>query len=561
MTKLYNPILSGFHADPSILSVNGEFFIANSTFEWYPGVEIHRSKDLVHWTSVPSPLSEERLLNMAGNVASCGIWAPCLSYADNKFWLVYTNVRSWNKGPWKDTPNFLTTASSIEGPWSDPVFLNASGFDASMFHDTNGKHWLINMEWDYREVGAHQFSGLLLQEYSTSKNHLIGKPRKIFFGTDIGLVEGPHLYQRNGYYYLAAAEGGTCYEHAITVARSKDLFGPYEVHPTNPLISSYMHPEITLQRAGHGAWCDAPNGKTYLVYLCGRPLEYTKKCPSSLGGAMEGENLHCPLGRETGIAELEWKDDWPWVKQTDGSLKNMPPDYVELPWDVEKLPGEKDRNLVGNKADDYCRITKYDFNDKRFFLDFKTLRYPISIKKHKQRFSIDAKKGFLRITGGQSCVSNFEQGLLARRQTDFCFEAETKVFFEPTYFQQLAGLTYRYDEDTQYNFCITYDEKLGKVLQYQSFMLGKYEGGIKIPLKENAPVWLKVTVKYHKAYFSYSEDGELWRIIRPELNVINVSDEFGGQGFTGAFVGMFCIDMAEYSKYADFEYFTYTKDE
>ena len=131
MTKLYNPILSGFHADPSILSVNGEFFIANSTFEWYPGVEIHRSKDLVHWTSVPSPLSEERLLNMAGNVASCGIWAPCLSYADNKFWLVYTNVRSWNKGPWKDTPNFLTTASSIEGPWSDPVFLNASGFDAS----------------------------------------------------------------------------------------------------------------------------------------------------------------------------------------------------------------------------------------------------------------------------------------------------------------------------------------------------------------------------------------------------------------------------------------------
>lgn len=99
MARVLNPILSGFHADPSIVAVNGEYFIANSTFEWYPGVEIHRSKDLVHWTSVPSPLSEERLLNMAGNSASCGIWAPCLSYSDGKFWLIYTNVRSWNKGP------------------------------------------------------------------------------------------------------------------------------------------------------------------------------------------------------------------------------------------------------------------------------------------------------------------------------------------------------------------------------------------------------------------------------------------------------------------------------
>ena len=171
MAKVYNPILPGFYADPSILAVNGEYYIANSTFEWYPGVEIHRSKDLVHWTSVPSPLSEERLLNMAGNYESCGIWAPCLSYSDGKFWLIYTNVRSWNKGPWKDTPNFLTTAENIEGPWSDPVFLNASGFDPSMFHDDDGRHWLINMEWDYRKSyknqvnNASQFSGLLVQEY------------------------------------------------------------------------------------------------------------------------------------------------------------------------------------------------------------------------------------------------------------------------------------------------------------------------------------------------------------------------------------------------------------
>ncbi|MCQ2610760.1 MAG: glycoside hydrolase family 43 protein [Treponema sp.] len=556
MTKVYNPILTGFHADPSILAVNGEFFIANSTFEWYPGVELHRSKDLVHWTCVPSPLSEDRHLNMTGVVESGGIWAPCLSFSDNRFWLIFTDVKNWNKGPWKDTPNYLVTADSIEGPWSDPVFLNASGFDPSMFHDDDGRHWLVNMEWDYRKTGPRQFSGILIQEYSPSKKHLIGKPRKIYTGTDIGCIEGPHLYKRNGWYYLMAAEGGTGYEHAISVARSRNLFGPYETHPQNPLISSYRHPELAIQKAGHGNWVEAADGNTYLVYLCGRPLPGTKKCT---------------LGRETSIAKMIWKDDWPYVIQPDGSLQNTPPEYVEIPADVELLAGEKDRNLVGGKSDDYCRVTRYDFIKKDFLADFKALRYSLFSKKHRQRFSLDARPGFLRIYGGQSFVSNFDKALIARRQTDFVFEAETKIYYEPSSFQHLAGLTYRYDEDTQYNLCVTYDEELGKVLQFQAFMAseavtpkpavcGEYFEGLKIKLQENQPVWLKLTVNYRDAYFSYSEDGKSWKKLFAKMDASFVSDEHGGLGFTGAFVGMFAIDMADYSKYADFEYFTYTKD-
>src|SRR5574344_2617896 len=158
--RIRNPILPGFHPDPSICMANGEYYIANSTFEWYPGVELSRSKDLIHWESVPSPLSEKRLLDMNGERFSCGIWAPCLSYADGKFWLIYTNVRNWNFGTMKDVPNFLTTAPSIEGPWSDPVFMDASGFDASLFHDDNGRHWFINMEWDYRKTGDRKSTRL-----------------------------------------------------------------------------------------------------------------------------------------------------------------------------------------------------------------------------------------------------------------------------------------------------------------------------------------------------------------------------------------------------------------
>ncbi|MCF0230904.1 MAG: hypothetical protein HUJ63_01200, partial [Enterococcus sp.] len=212
--------------------------------------------------------------------------------------------------------------------------------------------------------------------------------------------------------------------------------------------------------------------------------------------------LECPLGRETGLAQVEWKDGWPYIKQTDGSLGNTPPDYVEVKGSIALLPGEKDKNLVGKRADEYCRVTKYEFKDREFLADFKGLRVPLGPLEGKKakRFSLDANPGFLRIYGGESPISNFEQGLLARRQRDFVFEAETKVYFEPDYFQQLAGLTYRYDEDTQYNLCITYDEELGKVLQFQEFMLGTYREGQKTGLPKDAPVWLKVSANYDKAY-------------------------------------------------------------
>ncbi len=527
--KVYNPILSGFHADPSIVQANGEFFIANSTFEWYPGVEIHRSTDMKTWKPVPSPLSEKRLLDMAGNKASCGIWAPCLTYSDGLFWLIYTNVRSWNDGPWKDTPNYLTTAKSIEGPWSDPVFMNASGFDASMFHDDDGKKWFVNMEWDYRALGPRQFSGILVQEYNPKAKKLVGDVHKVFLGTDIGLVEGPHIYKRDGWYYILAAEGGTSYEHAITCARSKNLFGPYEVHPTNPLITSYGY-DCRLKRAGHGAMCKSPDGKKdYLSYLCGRPLEGTERCV---------------LGRETGLAELTWKNGWPYVTQPDGTLKNCPPDYIEVKGRGEIQAGQG-----------VVHTEKYTFNNKDFLLDLKTLRVPFDDK----TYSITERPGFLRIHGGQSPVSCFEQSLLARRQTEFDFVAETKFEYNPTNFQHFAGMVYRYDEQTQYLCVVTHNEQKGKVIQVLTIMPEGFVRDMEFPLDETKPIWIRLEVHKDKGFFYWSQDGKSFRQIRPLLDASKLSDEYGGQGFTGAFVGMFCVDMVSYKNYADFEYFSYKK--
>src|SRR5689334_20072958 len=285
-----NPILPGFNPDPSICRVGNDYYIAVSTFEWYPGVQIHHSKDLVNWELVCRPLDRAAQLDMRGNPDSCGIWAPCLSHADGLFWLVYTDVKRYD-GNFKDTHNYIVTAPEITGPWSDPIYINSSGFDPSLFHDDDGRKWFVNMAWDHR-VRPLLFAGIALQEFDPKQGKLVGPRKNIFQGTDLKLVEGPHLYKRNGWYYLLTAEGGTGYDHAVTFARSKNIDGPYELHPLKYLVTAKDTPLNPLQRAGHGDWVDTPDGRSYLVHLTGRPTTQKRRCV---------------LGRETAIQELEWR--------------------------------------------------------------------------------------------------------------------------------------------------------------------------------------------------------------------------------------------------------------
>ena len=158
-----NPILRGFNPDPSIIRVGEAYYIATSTFEWFPGVQIHRSYDLVHWELLTHPLRRISQLDMRGVPDSCGVWAPCLSYHEGTFYLVYSNVKSFD-GVWKDTPNYLVTTEDIEGDWSEPIFLSASGFDGSLFHDDDGRKWFTSMLTDHRN--GKFFGGIILQEYS-----------------------------------------------------------------------------------------------------------------------------------------------------------------------------------------------------------------------------------------------------------------------------------------------------------------------------------------------------------------------------------------------------------
>ena len=532
MPKIKNPILTGFHPDPSICRVGEDYYIAVSTFEWFPGVRIFHSKDLKNWRLASRPLNRLSQLNMLGNPDSGGIWAPHLSYADGKFWLIYTDVKV-TEGRWKDCHNYLVTCETIDGEWSDPIYLNSSGFDPSLFHDDDGKKYLVNMYWDHR-VGNHNFYGIVLQEYSPVEQKLVGKKEIIYKGTDLKLTEGPHLYKFNGYYYLLTAEGGTRYEHAAMIARSKHLWGPYEGHPDNPLITSWPYPRNPLQKAGHASIVQTHTDEWFLVHLTGRPL------PKNNEPLLEHRG-YCPLGRETAIQRLEWKNDWPYVVGgNQPSVEIEGPNMKEVKW--EKEYPEKD-----------------DFDSEALNPHFQTLRIPLG----KDILSLTDNPGHLRLYGRESLTSKFTQAFVARRWQHFNFTAETKLAFRPETFQQSAGLVNYYNTQNWTSLQISWNEEKGRILELMTcdhFTFDQPLRGNEIVVPDDVEyVYLRVDVKTTIYHYSYSFDGENWTQIPIPFYSYKLSDDYiqGGGFFTGAFVGMQCQDTSGERKHADFDYFVY----
>lgn len=524
---IQNPILPGFNPDPSIVRVGADYYIATSTFEWYPGVQIHHSRDLVNWTLVRRPLERATQLDMRGNPDSGGIWAPCLSYADGLFWLVYTDVKRVD-GSFKDSHNYIVTSATIEGEWSDPVRVNSSGFDPSLFHDDDGRKWFVNMQWNHRSEGtggnpAHaSFDGILLQQYDAENGRLTGPVRNIFSGTPLGLTEAPHLFKRDGFYYLTTAEGGTGYRHAVTLARSRAIDGPYELHPDRHVLTTKDDPTAPLQRCGHGQLVETPEGDWYHTFLCGRPLP----------------NQRCVLGRETGIEKVVWRDGWLY-----GQAGPVPRLEVEAP-------------VQGVTSKPLSAVT-YDFSQGSLPIDFQWLRSP----RRDRLFSMtDAG---LRLFGRESVGSWFEQSLLARRQEHHRYSAETEVAFDPESYQQLAGLITYYNRHKFHALLVTHEPELGRCITILSCPGDWPDGGLAypcgpVPLAEG-PVQLRVEVDGMRQRF-FARLGGGWQQIGPDLDASLISDEAGrGEhaSFTGAFVGMVAVDVTGRGLPADFSHFRY----
>lgn len=506
---IQNPILPGFNPDPSICRVGDDYYIATSTFEWSPGVQIHHSRDLQNWRLLTHALDEQ--IDLRGVPSSGGVWAPALSHCDGVFYLCYTVVHQ-HEAATKDTPNFLTTAKSIEGPWTPAVFVNSSGFDPSLFHDVTGKKFWLNMVWDHRP-GHHPFYGIALQEFNVVEQQLVGSPKMIFKGSSIGLTEGPHLYQRNGWYYLLTAEGGTEYEHAASLARSRSIDGPYEVHPQNPVLTSAGCPDLELQKAGHASLVETQAGEWYMPHLCGRPLPGTQRCN---------------LGRETAIQKVEWRaDDWLYIVGDD----NRPKVDVEAP----QLPTQEWEPLPPRIPFDSIH-----YATPRVSLD-----------------TADRQRDRLVLRGAESLESCFRQAMLARRLTAHQACVTTCLDFEPRSFQQMAGLVAYYNNYLFHYLYLSHDEDLGSCLQIHCCDDGtsSFPLGANIVAVPPGKIFLRAVFDDCCLRFYWSSDGEGFHAIGPELDASMLADDYGAHwGFTGTFVGLACQDLTGMQQTAAFDY-------
>ncbi|HSA53929.1 MAG TPA: glycoside hydrolase family 43 protein, partial [Yinghuangia sp.] len=281
-----NPIIPGFHPDPSICRAGDAYYLATSSFEYFPGVPIFRSTDLLRWEQIGNALDRPGQLKVHRGLeaGSAGIYAPTLRHRDGVFWLVTTNAVDRADG------HMIVWSTDPAKGWSDPVHTKGAGgpggIDPDLAWDEDGT---CHLTW----TQSHRITQVAVDPLT---GRVTSEPKVVWAGSGLAYVEAPHLYKRNGWWYLVVAEGGTERGHAVSVARSRSISGPFESHPANPIFSrrSTAHP---VQSTGHADLIELADGRWAAVYLGVRPRGSSPR-------------FHVN-GRETFLAGVEWADDWP----------------------------------------------------------------------------------------------------------------------------------------------------------------------------------------------------------------------------------------------------------
>lgn len=288
MRTYQNPIIPGFYPDPSICRVGEDYYLVNSSFECFPGVPLWHSANLVEWEQLGHVLTRPSQVLLDGSPISGGVFAPCIREHEGTFYMVTTNVNLFSTG----APNFLVSTDDIRGEWSEPVPIYHMGIDPSLFFDEDGTCYYTGTGFD--ETGRQ---GIVLFALDVATGEALGEKRFVWYGSGGRNPEGPHLYKRDGWYYLLLAEGGTEYGHMVTISRSRSVWGPYESCPANPILTHRDNSKSVFQGVGHADLVDAPDGSWYLVCHAFRPSQ---------------SQLH-HIGRETMLASVAWEDGWPVV--------------------------------------------------------------------------------------------------------------------------------------------------------------------------------------------------------------------------------------------------------
>jgi len=506
MRTFNNPVIPGFFPDPSICRAGNDYYLVNSTFEYFPGVPVSHSKDLVHWRLIGYCLTRKSQLPLEKMRASGGIYAPTIRYHDGTFYMITTNVGGGG--------NFYVTAKDPAGPWSEPIWINdGGGIDPSLCFDDG------TVYYHRQQGGRHGCTAQSAINLKTGK--LEGELKEIWRGTGGIWPEGPHLYKINGKYYLMISEGGTSYGHMATIARSDSPWGPFESDPNNPILTHRELDGNPIRAVGHADLVETPDG-WWLVCLAIRP---------------QGGHYH-HMGRETFLAPVVFNEEgWPVVNGNGTIVLEMT--APRLKQHIWKQPPARDK-----------------FDATSFALHWNFLRNP-----NDADYSLTARAGYLRLKGSAVSMSDQDSpAFVGRRQVDFNCVASTLLEFDPKSENEEAGLVVRQNDRFHYDLGVTLRE--GK---RQIFLRKVIDSEVVEPVKyvdvQPGPVTLSIkAAPLSYEFFCTSATGEkhsLGTALTKDLSVEVIGFDHG-MCFTGVYFGMYATGNGKPCTVpADFDWFEY----
>lgn len=524
-----NPILSGFYPDPSICRVDDNYYIVNSSFAYFPGLPVFHSKDLVNWKQIGHAMDRPEQLDLEGAGVSRGLFAPTIRHHNGVYYIICTLI---DKGG-----NFVITAKDPKGPWSNPVWLKeVNGIDPSLYFDDNGKAYVLFNSIPPNNISVHDgHRTIRMFEFDAVNLKVTGEEKLLINGgTDMAKkpvwIEGPHIFKKDGWYYMICAEGGTGYNHSEVVFRSKKVDGPYIAYDKNPILTQrQLDParKNPVTTTGHADFVETKEGKWVAVFLGCRPYE--------------GD--HYNIGRETFMAPVEWKDGWPHILEGNDEVKYQYP--VPVPSLTKKVT-----NPFGGNA-----YFSTEFNTEKIDARFMFLRTVIQ-----PWYSLSEKKGWLGIgLQKETCDGKANPSFVAFRQQNHNSTATTSLEFSAASDNEKAGIAVFQNETHFYYLCRSVTNSGPVVQLYKSVkdssMALIATRNIDISNKE---LGLKIEARNSEYYFYFSRDGKNWiYMTREGMDAKFLSTKTAG-GFVGAVYALYATSLGKESdNKAWFDHFSY----
>ncbi len=501
-----NPIISGYAPDPTVARVGDDYYVVTSSFTHFPGLPIYHSKDLVNWTQVANAIDRPEQFDFSGLEVSRGIFAPDISFHEGTYYLTSTCVDCGG--------NFVMTADHPTGPWSDPHWLDFEGIDPSIHWDDSGKAYILNNGAPNEEPRYDGHRAIWIQEFDWQNLTMTGERKQLINGgVDISeepvWIEGPHIIQRNGYYYITAAEGGTSVHHSQTIFRSDDVWGPYKPADHNPILTQRdlgFERDDPIIAAGHAKFVQLPNGDWWATFLAIRPYD----------------NDMFNIGRETFLLPVRWENDWPYIL----------PRGERIPFALEKpeLPAQPEASPPSSGNFGYTD----DFEGDELALAWMGIRDPEA-----PFYQLEESALVLNCQGG---LGNLDEvpSFLGRRQQHHIATASTTLSFDPSTEGEKAGIAAVQNDEHLIFLGITHLDGEDQVALYrrQGSKEDKLISSAKLPTSENVTLSLAFDAGEMSAHYEVNGEGHT---LAEAVDATNLSTNVAG-GFVGTLIGPYCTN-------------------